>query len=204
MVSGLRQGRSHLRILFIKISTAVWKVFKSSSTGLKRAKSSKCERFIFVAFHLRLPRIMEIMSSTSEGNNTCTSLIGSAGIFAHSEGGKVEFTCLLKSTAFLKNFASDNIWQLVWKCTYVKLQECRLILAGRGFKNTAERKEDNLISGNALWADIKKEKVGSYYSFKSRQRQQKSGIRIRMLVLVERADQVCKSLITHSMPQCYC
>lgn len=151
--------------------------------------------------------IMEIMSSTSEENNTCTSLIGSAGIFAHSEGGKLEFTCLFKSTTFLKNFASDNFWQLVWKCTCVRLQECCLILAGKGFKNTAEGKEDNLISGNALWAVIKKGKVGPYYSFKSRQRQQTSGARIRMLVLVERADRVCESFITHStntMPQCYC
>lgn len=141
--------------------------------------------------------IMEIMSSTSEENNTCTSLIGSAGIFAHCEGGKLEFTCLFKSTIFLKNFVSDNFWQLVWNCTCVRVEECCLILAGRGFKITTEGKEDTLISGNALWAVIKKEKVGPYYSFKSRQQLQTSGARIRMLVLVEQADQVCESFIIH-------
>lgn len=98
-----------------------------------------CNISLEAAKHIR--GIMEIMSSTSEENNTCTSLISSAGIFAHSEGGKLEFTCLFKSTMFLKNFASDNFWQLVWKCTCVRLQECFLILAGRGFKTLQRGKK---------------------------------------------------------------
>lgn len=168
--------------------------------GLKGTKFCKCECFFFVcsgsleaAEHIQ--GIMEIMTSTSEENNTCTSLIGSAGIFRslwrensslHVFSNQQHFRITLPAITFDSRAWKRNVCEIT--------QERRLVLAGRSFKNTAEEKQDNLTSGNTLWAVIKKEKVGSYYSLKSQQHQE---TRIRMLVLVERADRVYKSFITH-------
>lgn len=148
--------------------------------------------------------IMEIMTSTSEKNNTCTSLIRSAGIFRSLWRENSSLRVVSNQRHFRRSLPAITFDSRAWKHNVCEIaQERHLVLAGRSFKNTTEGEQDNLISGNTLWAVIKKEIVGSYYSLKSQQHQE---TRIRMLVLGEWADRVCKSFITHPTmtPRGYC
>lgn len=141
-----------------------WKLKKCSSTGLKRKKilhlanvnavilSSVFFCFFFIFGRIspeaaeRIRGIMKIMSSTSEQSNTCTSLTGSAGMF-HSLCWRTGADASLEST-------HQHFWGTLRLITFdsscESARERLLGLAGGRFRNTAEGKQDNLMSGMAL------------------------------------------------------